>query len=152
MLRLTTLLYGLVVTLVLAAIVHLVVVLAIPAFAEKDAWAQLSTVGKTWSFSRVATPGTAPNILEPVDPGFGAVACRFNLNEAPLAVRADGRLPFWSTSIFDKRGRNVYSFNDRTAINGELFLIVVTPVQMAQLRKNPPEEAERAVLVEADIA
>jgi len=86
-----------------------------------------------------------------VDPMFGVSACRFNLQEAPVVVETSGGVPFWSVAVFDRQGQNVYSFNDRTAIGRKLFMIVVDPVQMSKIRKDPPEELERAVLIESEI-
>ena len=145
------LLYGLLVTLVVASIVHIMIVLLIPSYAAKDAWAKLEQVGEPWKFSIVAAPGGQNSKLPTVDPAFGVAACRYDLREAPLSVEAGGNLPFWSVAIFDRQGRNIYSFNDRTAIERKLFLIVVDSVQMAQIRKNPPPEADQAVLVESDL-
>jgi len=67
-----------------------------------------------------------------------------------VRVEAGGDLPFWSVAVFDRRGENIYSFNDRTAIERELLMLVVSPVQRARLRKNPIEELEQAVIVETE--
>lgn len=143
--------YATLVGLVLAGIVHILIILLIPSYAAKDAWATLAQKSEPWTFNIVANAGAARSELPLVDPTFGVTACRFNLGEAPLSVRAIGEAPFWSVAIFDRRGQNIYSFNDRTAIERSLFLIVVNSVQMAQLRKSPPEDSEKAVLVQADI-
>jgi uncharacterized membrane protein len=143
--------YILAVGIVLALVVHLVVVLAIPAFAERDAWQRLSATGETWEFQPVAAAGTGTGPLGPTDAHFGSIACRFDLSQDALVVRAEGQLPFWSASIFTNRGQNIYSFNDRTAVGGQLFLLVLSPIQMARLRADPPAEAEQAVVVEADM-
>lgn len=144
------LIYILALALVLAGIVHVLIILLIPSYATKDAWAKLESIGEPWKFSIVATPNSKNKKLPLVDPAFGIAACRYDLGVAPLKVTAEGILPFWSVAIFDRKGRNIYSFNDRTAIERRLFLILVDPVQMAQLRKNPPVESEQAVLVESD--
>jgi len=129
-----------------------VIILLIPAYAARDAWNKLSEKGEPWTFETVARPGTGDGgILPLVDPKFGIAACRFNLETSALLVEADGILPFWSAAIFDRQGRNIYSFNDRTAIGRRLSIIVVDPVQLAQIRKFQPEEVESSVLVEADI-
>ena len=144
--------YLTVVGLVLGGVIHILTVLLIPSYASKDAWATLASQGKAWETFVVSLPGAdSETKLASTDPSFGIAACRFNLGESPLMVRTEGFLPFWSVALFDRQGRNSYSFNDRTAIERKLFLLVVNPVQMAQLRRNPPEEAERAVLVESDI-
>ncbi len=143
------LLYITTVGLVLAGIVHILIVLLIPSYATKDAWAKLEQVGEPWQFSIVAQPGSDTAQLPFVDPSFGIAACRFNLNEAPLIVETKGELPFWSVALFDRQGRNIYSFNNRTAIERQLSLIVVNAVQMAQIRKNPPEQVDKSVLVQS---
>ncbi len=137
--------------LVIAGLTHLVSLLAIPAFAERDAWAKLSGAGEPWTFVPIASPGRAVRPLSGLDPALHVAACRFDLREGAVRVTADGKLPFWSVSIFDRRGRNVYSFNDRTAVDRQLFLIVVDAVQMARLRASASDTFERAVLIEAPI-
>ncbi len=110
----------------------------------------MERTGEPWQFSIVALPGNNTSQLPFVDPSFGIAACRFDLNEAPLIVRAEGELPFWSVALFDRRGRNIYSFNDRTAIERKLSLIVVNAIQMAQIRKDPPEQSDQSVLVQSN--
>lgn len=145
------LIYTLLVGLVLAGIVHILIIVFVPSYAAKDAWTNLEQVGEPWTFNVVATPGEPSSLLPVVDPMFGVAACRYDLSEAPLKVEAEGLLPFWSVAIFDRQGRNIYSFNDRTAIERRLSLIVVDAVQMAQMRKNPPPDSENAVLVQSDL-
>ena len=140
--------YVLSIAFVLAGIVHILIILLIPNYAAKDAWAKLEEVAGPWRFVLVAEPGARDSVLPVVDPAFATAACRYNLNEAPVKVSADGELPFWSIAIFDRQGRNIYSFNDRTAIERRLSLLVINPVQMAQIRKNPPPDSDKAVLVE----
>ena len=146
-------LYLVMLTLVLATIIHIVIILILPSFAARDAWATLAKQGKPWEFTLAVAPNSAENAAFPdSDPSFAVAACRFNLSESALVVEAKGDLAFWSVALFDRRGRNTYSFNDRTAIGRKLFLIVVDAVQMSKLRKNPTEEVERAVLIETDLS
>ncbi|MEP1206712.1 MAG: DUF1254 domain-containing protein [Rhizobiaceae bacterium] len=144
--------YALSVAFVLAGIVHILIILLIPNYAAKDAWTKLEKVAGLWEFSVVAQPGGRNDTLPLVDPAFGTAACRYDLSDAPALVSAEGQLPFWSIAIFDRQGRNIYSFNDRTAVERQLSLLVVNPVQMAQIRKNPPAESDRAVLVETSVS
>ena len=140
--------YTLALAMLLAGIVHILIILLIPNYAAKDAWTRLAQVAKPWEFKLVSIPGHEESVLPSVDPAFGMAACRYDLAQAPLRVIAEGHLPFWSVAIFDRQGRNIYSLNDRTAVERQLSLLVVNPVQMAQFRKNPPPESESAVLVE----
>ena len=142
-------LYVLVLGLLLAGIVHIVVVLLVPHYAERDAWERLKDA-PLWTFSRVATPGRRDALVPFVDPSFAVAACRYDLSEGPLLAEAEGRLPYWSVAIYDSEGRNVYSFNDRTAVERRLRLLVVDPVQLARLRKVAPSQMQEAVVVPVD--
>ncbi len=143
------LIYGTAMVITLSGIIHILIILLIPSYATKDSWAKLANIGEPWSFSVISQPGVKQDLIPLADPAFGVAACRFNLDEAPVHVSAQGNLPYWSVAIFDRRGQNVYSFNDRTAVERQLQLIVVNPVQMAQIRKSPPQEVKQAVLVES---
>lgn len=137
-------------TLVVAGIVHIAVVMLVPAQAKRDAFSRLNAFAPSWKFTRIAGPNT-PVRLPALDPRFGVVACPFDLSRAPLSVRAEGEVPFWSVSVYDRRGRSVYSFNDRSfaglATEGRLDIAVVTPVQRARLREAAPEAIDDAILV-----
>ena len=77
--------------------------------------------------------------------------CRFSLEDGPVRINASLLDDFWSVAIFDRRGRNAYSLNDRSAASPQLDLTVITPVQMAQLRQDPPEALETSIVVEIPI-
>ena len=138
-----------------AIIVHIVIVLLVPFFAPVDAWAKLSAVTAPWRFSEIARPAgdavpRAPTLPD-LDPRFGVIACRFDLADGPASIVAEGEVPFWSLAVFDRRGENIYSLNDRTAIGGRLDMLIVNAAQRAQLRENPVEGLDRSVLVRTNI-
>jgi uncharacterized membrane protein len=66
-------------------------------------------------------------------------------------VRAEFPDEFWSVAVFDRRGRNVYSLNDRAAERSRLDLAILTPIQMALLRQDPPAALETAIVLELPI-
>ncbi|MDD9910829.1 MAG: DUF1254 domain-containing protein [Ahrensia sp.] len=141
--------YTLVLTVLAAGIVHLAVILLVPSFASRDAWAQLSSTAGRWSFNTIAKADRPSEGKARPDTAMGIAACLFNLNEAPVRVEAGGDLPFWSVAVFDRLGQNIYSFNDRTAIENELLMLIVDPVQRARLRKSPVEELDQAIIIES---
>ena len=140
----------------IAVIVHIAIVLLVPRYAPVDAWAKLSAVTRPWNFTEIAVPAGAggarpPAIQTGLDPRFGVVACRFDLAQGPVSIVGEGDVPFWSLAVFDRRGQNVYSLNDRTAISGRLDLIVLDTTQRAQLRENPVEGLDSSILVRTDM-
>ena len=146
------LLYALLLGLVGAGIVHIVVLLLLPTLSERDAWSRLAECGRPLrrdAGRRLRT--AAPPVVEAPDPLFRAVACRFDLEDGPVWLRAEGTVPFWSASVYDRSGQNVYNFNDRTAAGAALDFVVVTSAQMIEMRKELPDELESSIFVEADI-
>jgi len=145
------LLHAILLGLVGAGIVHIVVLLLVPEFSERDAWSRLAMASDLYKMTRLdAEAGGAP-VVKSVDPLFYAVACRFDLTEGMVRVKAPGNVPFWSVSVYDRNGHNFYSFNDHTATGGVLDTVVLTPAQMIEVRKQLPEDLQGAIFVETPI-
>lgn len=137
--------------LLLAGVIHIAVIFFVPYFATHDAWSEVERFGPDGQFHVLALAGSGPDALPGLDPRALHAVCRFSLANGPIRIQA--RLPadFWSIAIFDRRSRNLYSLNDRSAEHAALDLAVLTPVQMAQLREDPPASLEQAVVIELPV-
>ena len=145
------LLYTLLVGLIGAGIVHITVLLLLPSFSERDAWSRLAEASDFYKAVRVDDgDGTQP-LVKAVDPLFHAAACRFDLDDGPVHIRAPGNVPFWSVSLYDRAGQNVYSFNDRATGMGALDFVVLTSAQMIEVRKQVPDKYKRSVFVQTSL-
>jgi uncharacterized membrane protein len=143
--------YAILVGVVGAGIVHIVVLLLLPTLTERDAWSRLAAVAGLYVVVPADGSGGSQPVVEAPDPQFAAVACRFDLEDGPVRVQGRGTVPFWSASIYDRSGQNVYNFNDRTAEGGALDFVVVTSAQMIEMRKDLPADLASSVFVEADV-
>lgn len=132
-----------------AGIVHIAVLMLIPSRAEGDAFSRLARLGPEFSFIKAADPAAIP-VLADTDPLFALSACRFSLEDGLVHARASGTVPFWSVSVFNGKGENIYSYNDRNSAGGVVDLAVGTPVQIVNLRQDLPEEFSRSIFVEAE--
>jgi len=135
----------------LAGVLHIVVVLLVPNYASRDAWAQMRQYGRDGAFHVLPLPQPGAEPLASLDPRMMHAVCRFSLAARPMRIVAELPDGFWSLAVFDRRGRNVYSLNDRSAERDEIDLAILTPVQMARLRQNPPEALETAIVLEVPI-
>ena len=134
---------SLLISLVGAGIVHIAVLLLLPQFSERDAWSSLAEAADYYKAVRIDAGDGSPPIVKAVDPLFHAAGCRFDLDEGPVHIRAPGNVPFWSVSIYNRAGQNVYSFNDRATDNGALDFVVLTSAQMIEVRKQVPEDFQQ---------
>ncbi len=146
----TRLVHALVVGLLGAGIVHIAVLLLVPSYSERDAWSALSQQANFYRTVRLDPPDAAP-LIGSLDPLFDAVACRFDLRDGVVQVHADGPASYWSISVHDRAGLNIFAFNDRSAPLGRLDLVVATPAQMIALRNVLPPALDDSVFVEAAI-
>jgi uncharacterized membrane protein len=78
-------------------------------------------------------------------------ACRFSLEKGPIRIKAAMPDDFWSIAVFNRRGSNVYSLNDRSAERLDIDIVVATPVQMAQMRENPVSVLDQSIVIEVPI-
>ena len=131
-----------------AGLAHIAILLMIPVFSERDAWARVSALGPAYAMLPLGVETPIPA----ADPMFDTAACRFDLADGVTRIRADGKVPYWSLSVFNRRNESVYSLNDRTSAGAALDVVVATPVQIIELRKDMPADYESAVFIEADIA
>lgn len=139
------LLWALLAGLVGAAILHAFIILAAPYFASRDIW---NSVVREDELDRFI-PLSAGERNQ--DPFFPSVLCRFDLSEGPVRISAEGDVPFWSASIFDRRTTNVYSLSDRSTVRGRLNLLIADAVQTLELRQMDPELLDNSLLVQVDI-
>ncbi len=133
-----------------AGIVHGVVLLLIPHVSETDVWARLAARAPLYEVVRI-DPVAGANMLHLPDPLFEAAACRIDLTEGIVHLRAEGDVPYWSMSIFDRMGQNIFSLNDRASGEGALDLLVATPAQLSGLRNSQDEDLGTAVFVETSV-
>lgn len=145
------LLHAILLGLIGAGIVHIIVLLLVPQFSERDAWSRLAMATDFYKVVRFdARHGDTP-ALRSGDPLFYAAACRFDLAEGVVHALAPGRPPFWSVSVYNRAGQNIYSFNDRAATDGSLDFVVATPAQMVEIRKEVIDEFKKSIFVETEL-
>lgn len=145
------LVHALVLGLVGAGIIHIIVLLLVPVYSQRDAWAILSEQANFYRTVRLDPPQATP-LIGSLDPLFDAVACRFDLQDGVMRLHGEGVVPYWSMSVHDRAGLSVFSVNDGSSPQGKLDFVVATPTQMIALRNAMPQELADAIFVEADIA
>lgn len=137
--------------LLLGGVIHIAIIFLMPGFADREAWETVGTFGPDNRFNGLPeiVPGEEP--LPALDPNFAYAVCRFTLDVGVLRMTAELPSDFWSIAIFDRRGRSIYSLNDRSAERGMLDIAVIRPDQMMALRQAPASALETAIVVEAPI-
>lgn len=142
--------YAILLGLVGAGIVHISILFLLPVYTKQDVWTRLSESASLNEMAVLADEA-ARRTVGARNPLFRTAACRFDLSGGVVHVHGAEKIPFWSMSIYDKAGLNIFSFNDRTATDGLLDFAILTPAQMLEMRKDLPQEFQSSIFVEADV-
>lgn len=117
--------------LILAGIVHIVTILAIPALSRQDASHAYRELGGEGHAEPVLAPGNARGLpaLSEADPNTITAVCSYDLSAGPVRVVArTGTLPLGLT-LHRQGGGVLYAITDRAAIRGMLEFLVMTEAQ-----------------------
>lgn len=130
-----------------AALLHIIIILALPQFTGKDAYTRVVNKGPANRFIPLADRPDASG-LSNLDPYIKVAVCHFDVETQPQRLMARGDLEFWSLSIYDSASNEVFSMTDRTSVTGDLDVLLATSVQIARIRRAQPEALVQAIIVE----
>jgi uncharacterized membrane protein len=131
-----------------AALLHLVIVLSLPHFSNRDAYTRVVAEGPPHRF-HLLQETREKAALGSGDPFMRVAVCSFDLETLPVRLAAFGAVPFWSVAVFDSASNEIFSMNDRTSAQGVLDILVATPVQLAAIRKAQPPALTQSILVQS---
>lgn len=134
--------------LVIGGIVHLVSVLIMPNFAERDAYSRLSVIASPNAVSQIDDPTPFGAVLPATDPAFVTAVCLYDLTAGPLKLRVPTTGDYSSVSFYTRRGLAFYAINDRAAGRRVIELDLMSAKQKAAI---PDDEevtaADRLIVV-----
>ena len=135
--------------LVLGGIIHIVVILMLPALSATAAWDRIEALGPVEGTRVLAAVAAGePNPLR-LDPALTYAVCRVDLRHGPGTVA--GTLPqaFWSVAVYARNGTVVYSTTNRDSTSNLLDLGLFNPAQTRLLAEQKLDVAEGLLIVEA---
>jgi uncharacterized membrane protein len=133
-----------VIGLLLALLVHLTTVLAIPSIATRGAVQRLESLGGPDSFHMLPRALPGPTILPRPDPALRMAACPYDLSNGPLAIHIPVTGAFVSASFYSQDG-----LTDRAASNDAIELTIFTTLQLAQARAREGPDTPESLRIEA---
>lgn len=131
-----------------SVVIHIIAVLAFPAFGGRDLWVELDEFGPPATFASIPIPAPDAEGLAFLDPNMVHAVCRADLSDAPHRVVIDMDVPFWSIGVLDRRGRSLYGLNSGAVGDAGLDLLLIASRDLEALRRAPPAVLEEAVIVD----
>ncbi len=148
-----TLSAGLLATLLLAGIVHIVTILLVPHYSGADGWSRAATAAVNEGWTPLASPtsssASSQDSIPGLDPLFVHGLCKVAINEAPAILSLKAANRFWSLALHDRSGTVLFSLNDRTAVDGALEMLVVNSLDAERLKESPQADFEGMIIVES---
>ncbi|MFJ5368354.1 hypothetical protein ACIPIA_03945 [Bosea sp. CER48] len=139
--------------LILAAIVHIVAILAVPSLSRRDAADVYRELGTEGHAELIPAPGAARGLpaLREADPNVAIAICSYDLSAGPVRVVArTGTLPLGLT-LHQQGGGVIYAITDRAAIRGVLDFLVLTEAQRDErIAEDEEGETSRELRVVSD--
>ncbi|ABS66657.1 MULTISPECIES: DUF1254 domain-containing protein [Xanthobacter] len=133
---------------VLGAIAHIVSILAMPALAERNAYARLSERMDSNVLTLLPDPSPQEQVLPMMDPAFVSAVCLYDLSEAPLKVRVPATADYTSVSFYTAEGLAFYALSDQAA--GKVIeLDLMTASQKAALPEDEEITAADRLVIES---
>ncbi|MEP7240805.1 MAG: DUF1254 domain-containing protein [Devosia sp.] len=136
--------------LLLGLVLHLVVILNLPAVANTTAFGQLLAITPTTN-KTVPLVGATAGVGNPLrlDPDLSYAACRLDLRNGPGEVTGSLPVSFWSVAVYDPSGTVIYSTTNRDGIGQSLDLGVFDPAQTRLLAEQKIDVNAGLLIVES---
>lgn len=134
---------------VLGGIIHIAVILSLPALSATAAWDRVSALGA--DASPVVLPAVKagePNPLR-LDPDLAYAVCKLDLRKGPGSVTANLPQAFWSVAVYGRAGTVLYSTTNRDGIGQNLDLGIFNQAQTRLLAEQKLDVAEGLLIVES---
>jgi uncharacterized membrane protein len=124
--------------LLLAGIVHLSTVLAMPTAATQDAYSRLVQLTPVNAVVALPPPSAQDSTMPFMDPAFAIAVCRYDLAAGPIKLTAPVSQAYTSVTFYTRNSVAYYAINDRAAGRRAIELDLMTADQHAQV----PEEED----------
>ena len=127
--------------LIIAGIVHILTILAMPRLAPLDSFSRMEAITPLARVTPLPPIQPGQEFAPFEDPAMAAAVCRYDLDRGPLRVRGNLTSDNLLLLSFHSRfGEVFYSMTDRSATKGALDILVVTQTQLTAIEAYDSED------------
>lgn len=137
-------------TLLLTAVIHLLVVFALPSIGRAVLVDQAMPPYEAGPRLYASSSGETVAPFRYADKRTDSVFCSFDLRDGAIRVGGELDVPFWSISVHTLSGLVVGSVNHRAAVGGGLDLLVMRPALARDLAAAGAQLPSDALVVEME--
>lgn len=145
--------FVLILSLVLAGIVHISAVLALPWLAPLNAAARLEKLAPINTLVVLPTASPAQQVLPLMAPDIRYAVCRFDIADGPVRLKANVLDDPWSIAFYDLQGDNFYTLrgNDMRRMDASL-VIARAEDRIPEASADAPEGQDQIIVVTSPVS
>ncbi len=138
--------------LVLAGLIHLIAVLALPQLAPRDAHARFATLGPANTMIQLPAGTPGRQVMPMMAPDVRYAVCRFDLSNGPVRLRALIPDDLWLIGFYTPLGENFYAVIGADMKRPEVDLIIAAKDQdIAEVGVDSSEAFDNVVVVSSPV-
>lgn len=145
--RLMRLAYLLAVSLTIAGLVHIGSLLGVPRVATAGPYERLAKLDADGRFVALPDDGDRADLLPFRDPAFVTAACRYDLAQGPVTLRAMLPSTYGAVAVHNQSGQPFYALNDRAAADGAVEINILASDDVAAVELEEPTEGRPALRI-----
>ncbi len=137
---------------VLAGLIHIVAVLALPTLAPRNAYARLSLLGP--ANTMIELPAAAPGnqAMPMMAPDVRYAFCRFDLTDGPVRLRATIADNLWLIGLYTQEGDNFYAVAGADLKKPDIELVIASADQtVEEAGVDAPESSDEVLVVNSPV-
>jgi len=138
--------------LVLAGLIHIVAVLALPMLAPKNGYARLASLGPVNTVIHIPAAAPGQQAMPMMAPDVRYSFCRFDLGGGPVRLTARVADELLLIALYTPEGENFYSVVGADVKRSEIQLIIVTGEQtVEEAGVDAPESSDNVIVVNSPV-
>jgi uncharacterized membrane protein len=138
--------------LVLAGLIHVAAVLALPILAPRNAHARLAALGPANTMIQLP-PAVPGHLAMPMmAPDMRYAFCRFDLSNGPIRLNAAVSDELWLMALYTPDGENFYSVGGTDMKRRKIDLVISTEDQtVEEASADAPESSDSVIVVNSPV-
>ncbi len=133
--------------LLLASAVHIVTAVVMPRLEREKTLDALVSSLKTNQITLVESKKRGGFTLKGVPPDLAVALCPFDVSSKPLAITAPLSGTYWSVSIFNLEGQNIYTINDRQVGTDQFSALIMRDTEQTQEAEDAPQRQGEGIVI-----
>lgn len=141
-----------VLTLVLAALIHVAAIVMLPSLASESAWRRLVRLGPPNKIIQLPAATPKHEVLPLMAPDIRYAFCRFDLSKGPIRIHTPVLNDLWLIALYTPDGQNFFTVSGADTHRPNLALIIATKDQnVPEAGVDAPDNANRVAVVRSPV-